>query len=124
MVTDPLSILFVGDDTALNSILERMLKDHGYGVDLATDGPTAIKRLTDGHYDVAILDNCLPRMSGLDVLKEVRAKNLPTKIIMITAVDEQELAHQGKQLGAHAILAKPFEFEKLIDSIHRVNDPE
>jgi DNA-binding response OmpR family regulator len=42
---------------------------------------------------------------------------------MITAVDEQELAHEGKQLGAHEILAKPFEFEKLIDSIQRVYNP-
>ncbi len=120
MENAPLSILFVDDDTSLNRILERMLKEHGFGVDLATDGPTAIQHLTDRHYDVAILDNCLPKMSGIEVLREVKAKNLPTKVIMITAVDEHELAYQGRQLGASEILAKPFEFEKLIDTIDRL----
>ncbi len=120
---NPLNILLVDDDTSLNRILERMLEEHGFGVDLATDGPTAIQRLNSSTYDVAILDNCLPRMSGIEILRELKAKKLATKVIMITAVDEQELAHQGKALGASEILAKPFEFETLINTIHRVRTP-
>ena len=120
MGNSPLNILFVDDDTALNRILERMLKESGFGVDLATDGPAALQRLSDNHYDVAILDNCLPSMSGIDVLRELRSKNTATKVIMITAVDEHELANEGKQLGANEVLAKPFEFETLLDTIQRL----
>jgi len=113
-------ILFVDDDTSLNQLLEKALSERGYQVDIVADGLSALNMLEKRYYDVAVLDNYLPKMNGIEVLKHIREQKLTTKVIMITAVDEQQLAHESIKLGADAILAKPFEFEKLISSIERL----
>jgi DNA-binding response OmpR family regulator len=117
-------ILFVDDDTSLNQILEKILREDGFEVDVAVDGIAAMNLLKEHRYDVAILDNYLPLMNGIDVLKSIRQDNLADKVIMITAVDERSLARESKRLGANEILAKPFEFEKLISCIQRLCPPE
>jgi DNA-binding response OmpR family regulator len=117
-------ILFVDDDTSLNRILLKILTDQGYHVDVAMDGLTALNKLQTNHYDAAIMDNNLPEMNAIDVLKKVHDKNVTRKVIMITAVDEQELSREGAQLGIRAVLAKPFDMDTVISTINRVCQSE
>jgi DNA-binding response OmpR family regulator len=118
-MTNKIRVLCVDDDTSLNQLLEKVLLESGYHVDLATDGLSALSKLKEQYYDIAILDNYLPTMNGIDILKHIRAHNFPTKVIMITAVNEHDLVQEGLKHGADEILTKPFEFEKLIDCINQ-----
>src|SRR5213593_4606908 len=101
-------ILFVDDDISLNRLSVKMLTERGYSVDTATDGLSALSKLKTHSYDVAILDNYLPKLNGIDLLKRLRDEGHPAKVIMITAVDERQLAEESRSLGAAEILAKPF----------------
>ncbi|MBA4312781.1 MAG: two-component system response regulator [Chlorobiaceae bacterium] len=114
-------ILFVDDDSSLKRILEKILQDEGYNVDVASDGNTAKEKLLLHDYDVAILDNNLPGMNAIDVLKEINHPDVTEKVIMITAVNEDELAREGKKLGVREFLAKPFDMDKVISSIQRIH---
>ena len=117
-------ILFVDDDTSLNRILLKILTDQGYHVDVAMDGLTALNKLQTNHYDAAIMDNNLPEMNAIDVLKKVHDKNVTRKVIMITAVDEHELSRESAQLGIRAVLAKPFDMDTVISTINQVCQSE
>jgi|WetSurMetagenome_2_1015567.scaffolds.fasta_scaffold285401_2 two-component system, OmpR family, alkaline phosphatase synthesis response regulator PhoP len=117
-------ILFVDDDTSLNRILLKILTDQGYHVDVAMDGLTALNKLQSNTYDAAIMDNNLPEMNAIDVLRKVHDKNVTRKVIMITAVDELELSREGAQLGIRAVLAKPFDMDTVISTIDRVCQSE
>jgi DNA-binding response OmpR family regulator len=114
-------ILFVDDDTSLNRILEKILHEEGYSVDVAGDGRTALEKLMKHDYDVAILDNNLPEMNAIDVLKEINHPRVTEKVIMITAVNDDDLAREGRKLGVREFLAKPFDMDKVISSIHRIH---
>ncbi|MBI5021658.1 MAG: response regulator [Ignavibacteriales bacterium] len=114
-------ILFVDEDSSLKRILEKILQEEGYSVEVAGDGSTAKEKLLLHDYDVAILDNNLPGKNALDVLKEINHPSVTEKVIMITAVDENELAREGKKLGVREFLAKPFDMDKVISSINRIH---
>ena len=113
-------ILFVDDDSSLNQILTRILTDQGYSVDIAVDGLSALEKLQKTNYDVAILDNNLPQMNAIDVLKKIQHRNIANKVIMITAVNEEELARESRKLGVQEVLSKPFDINQVISSIHKV----
>ena len=116
----PLRILFVDDDPSLNQLSEKVLTERGYRVDVALDGLAALTKMKSQTYDVAILDNFLPKMNGIDLLRHMREEHYTTKVIMITAVNERQLTEESMKLGADKILPKPFDFENLISSINQV----
>jgi DNA-binding response OmpR family regulator len=116
----PLRVLFVDDDISLNQLSEKLLSERGYHVDVAVDGLSALDKLSSKAYDVAVLDNFMPKLTGIDLLRQMRQLNYSTKVIMITAVNERQLTEESLRLGADKILPKPFEFEHLISSINQV----
>ena len=118
--TRDLRILFVDDDASLSQLSEKVLTDRGYNVDVANDGLAALDKLKSKAYDIAILDNFLPKLNGIDLLKAMRERHYATKVIMITAVNERQLAEESLRLGADKILPKPFDFEHLIISINQL----
>ena len=118
--TSDLRILFVDDDVSLNQLSEKVLTERGYNVDVASDGLSALEKLKSQTYDVAILDNFMPKLNGIDLLRAMREQRYTTKVIMITAVNERQLTEESLRLGADKILPKPFDFENLITSINQV----
>ncbi len=118
----PKHILVVDDDTSLNQLLEKFLSEEGYKVDVAIDGVNAQTLLQRNGYDVTVLDNYLPKMNGIDVLRYIKKENLSTKCIMITAVNEHVLAQEARSAGADAVLAKPFEVDRLMALIRRLSE--
>jgi two-component system response regulator (stage 0 sporulation protein F) len=113
-MTQPLDVLFIDDDTALSQLLQKVLTERGFRVDVATDGAAGLAMLRNKRYNVAILDNYLPGMNGIEILREIKKGNLTPRVVMITAVNEADLARESMELGAHAVLPKPFDFEELI----------
>lgn len=106
-------ILIVEDDARLADVLVRSLREQGYAVDLAPDGEKGVYQVAVNEYDAVVLDIGLPRMSGLDVAREIRRRNNPVPILMLTARGALGERVTGLDAGADDYLTKPFELEEL-----------
>ena len=106
-------ILLVEDDRVLADALSRALVQSAHAVDVVSTGEEADHALAPGIYDLAILDIGLPGLSGLDVLKRVRARKSTMPVLMLTAFDTLADRVQGLDLGADDYLAKPFDLPEL-----------
>lgn len=106
-------LLLVEDDSILGDGIRTGLTQEGYAVDWVTDGYLAGHALQSEHYDLLVLDLGLPRRSGLDVLKELRAggNNLP--VLILTARDTVCDRVAGLDSGADDYLIKPFALDEL-----------
>ncbi|MCC6316473.1 MAG: response regulator transcription factor [Gemmatimonadaceae bacterium] len=115
METDRQSrILVVEDRREVLDVLERTLTDQGYDVVTATDGETAMVVALDLSPDLLILDVGLPRKSGLEVARELRARGFYAPVLMLTALDTITDKVSGLDAGADDYIAKPFDFEELL----------
>ncbi len=110
-------VLVAEDDEALRSVLERGLKENGYVVDAVPDGEKALQFLRTYEYDVAVLDWRMPKVSGLDVVRDLRRSGSPLPILMLTARDTANDRVAGLDEGADDYLVKPFDFEELLARI-------
>ena len=106
-------ILIAEDDAILADGLTRSLRQAGYAVDAVDNGAEADTALVGTEFDLLILDLGLPRMSGLDVLKRLRARNSHVPVLILTALDGVQDRVRGLDLGADDYLAKPFELAEL-----------
>jgi adenylate cyclase len=108
----PAKILVV-DDVELNrSMLSRRLERKGYQVEMAEGGQEALDKISQGSFDVVLLDIMMPDVSGYDVLEEVRKTRTPMElpIIMATAKDQGEDVVSAFKLGANDYITKPIDF--------------
>lgn len=90
------------------------MKKNNYTVDLAHDGEYGLDCILSGIYDVVILDIMLPKINGLDILKEVRNQKITVPILLLTAKGELEDKVKGLDLGADDYLPKPFMTDELL----------
>src|SRR5258708_20349571 len=96
-----LRVLLVDDDISLNQLSEKLLSERGYHVDVAVDGMAALEKLSAHSYDVAVLDNFMPKLTGIDLLRQMRELNYSTKVIMITALNKRQLTDETLRLAPH-----------------------
>jgi two-component system OmpR family response regulator len=115
-------ILLAEDDRFIADGLGRSLRQTGYAVDWVANGPDADHALLAGAYDLVILDLGLPKMSGLEVLRRLRARasqnahaphNAQVPVLILTALDGTSDRVKGLDLGADDYMAKPFELPEL-----------
>ena len=107
MENDNINVLLVDDDKDLCALLQEFLEGDGFRVDAIHSGDEAIKTLLNtDHYDTVVLDIMMPGMSGLDVLKSVRAEK-QTPILMLTGRGDDIDRIVGLELGADDYLPKP-----------------
>src|SRR5574341_1167332 len=106
-------ILLVEDDKMLADALSRALVQSAHTVDIICTGEQADHALSLGIYDLAIIDIGLPGLSGLEVLKHLRARRSTMPVLMLTALDTLEDRVRGLDLGADDYLAKPFDLPEL-----------
>ena len=107
--------LLLAEDTAdLNNVVTSMLKMQGFDVDSAKDGEEAMELALSNGYDGIILDIMMPKINGLDVLKELRARNITTPVLMLTAKAEVDDRVEGLDAGADDYLTKPFAMKELL----------
>ena len=110
-------ILVVEDDRKVASFLGKGLREEGYAVDVAHDGTDGGMKARAHDYDLLLLDVMLPGKSGLDIVREVRAKEIPVPILLLTARDSQADVVLGLDAGADDYLTKPFGFDELLARI-------
>ena len=107
--------LLLAEDTAdLNKVLCAVLTHEGYDVDPVFDGEEAMERIRANGYDCLILDIMMPKKDGIEVLREVRAKNIVTPVLMLTAKSEIDDRVAGLDAGADDYLTKPFAMKELL----------
>ena len=106
-------ILIAEDDSILADGLTRSLRNSGYAVDAVSDGASADAALIAQEFDLLILDLGLPRLSGLEVLGKLRARNSHLPVLILTAADSIEQRVKGLDLGADDYMAKPFSLSEL-----------
>ena len=101
-------ILLAEDDSVLADGLTRSLRQSGYVTDCVKNGLEADSALSTQDFDLLILDLGLPKMSGLEVLQRLRARNSRLPVLILTAGDSIEQRVKGLDLGADDFMAKPF----------------
>lgn len=107
-------ILVAEDEKSLNKVITKRLSNEGYSVDSCFDGEEALAYLFAGEFDAAVLDIMMPKMSGIEVLKAMRARKDSTPVIFLTARDSISDRVLGLDSGAQDYLVKPFAFEELL----------
>jgi DNA-binding response OmpR family regulator len=106
-------LLVVEDYAPLVRSLEQGLREQGYAVDVAFDGEAGFASASASTYDAIILDWMLPRLDGVSMLKALRARSIPTPVLMLTAKDTVGDRIFGLDAGADDYLIKPFALDEL-----------
>lgn len=115
----PTKVLVVEDEESFLDALRVGLAREGFAIDVARDGREALDRFDLGAPDIVLLDVMLPRISGLDVCREIRAKS-DVPIIMVSAKGEEIDAVVGLEVGADDYVTKPYRFRELIARMRSV----
>jgi two-component system OmpR family response regulator len=113
-------VLVVEDELAMADALARGLTSEGYAVDVSADGADALFRVRENSYDAVLLDIMLPSLSGYDVLRQMRAAEVWTPVLMLTAKDGEYDVGDALDLGADDYLVKPFSFVVLLARLRAV----
>jgi DNA-binding response OmpR family regulator len=112
-----MKILVVEDELKVANFLKKGLEQSGYHVDLASDGEEGLNLFRNGEYDLVLLDLMLPKISGWDLIPQIRKSKPALPIIALTARVAVEDRVQGLNLGCDDYLAKPFSFAELLARI-------
>lgn len=107
-------ILYVEDEQYLADAVIHVLNKSGISVDHAADGEEGLNLAVKPIYDVIVLDIMLPKLSGLEILKDIREQGITTPVIMLSALSQVEDKIKGLNYGADDYLAKPFKTSELI----------
>jgi two-component system OmpR family response regulator len=107
-------VLVVEDNLNAGAYLGQGLREHGFAVDVVTDGYQGFDYASSGVYDLLILDRMIPGQDGLEVLRKLRAKGVQTPAIFLTARSAVNDRVQGLDAGADDYLVKPFSFAELL----------
>src|SRR5436309_2737992 len=112
-------ILVADDDESLRRITQLELEELGYDVVTAVDGPSALRMLGQALPALVITDLKMPGLSGLDLLKQVRADYPHITVILITAFGTVQTAVEAMKAGAYDYITKPIDYEQLALVVQR-----
>ena len=113
-------ILVVDDERVLARSIQRGLVAEGFAVDVAHDGTTGYQMARWGDYDAVVLDVMLPGRNGYDVVTALRAEDVWTPVILLSAKDGEHDVADGLDVGADDYLTKPFSFVVLVARIRAI----
>lgn len=116
-----MKVLIVDDNASTRSVLRIMLEKGGHKVvGEAEDGKAALKAFVELRPDVVLLDIIMPGISGLVVLEEIRRIAPAARVIMLTAVDQDDITKELQDKGAAAIVFKPFSYDDIEKAFARI----
>jgi len=111
-------ILVIDDEKNIRTMIGLALKQQGHAVDLAEDGRSGLNAFDAGcGFDLVLLDQRMPEIDGLEVLREMRRRRPDARVVMITAFGTIDLAVDAMKSGAADFLRKPFTVETLCGSV-------
>ncbi len=114
-------ILIVEDGVRLAEALGQIMTEQKYTVDVVHDGADGLDYAVSGGYDVIVLDVMLPKRSGFEVVRELRGRNIPTPVILLTAKGEVSDKITGLDCGADDYMTKPFSPEELLARVRALS---
>ena len=115
-------ILVVEDDRVLRQVTAMVLVHSGYAVDIAEDAATAWEALQANRYDLLVIDNNMPKLTGIELLKKLRSARMGMPVIVVSGtLPTQELA-QNPGLEPVTLLSKPYAPEQLLDTVKELLD--
>lgn len=110
-------LLLVEDDTMIGQAVQGLLRGDGYAVDWVVDGLQADTALLAHQYDLVLLDLGLPRLDGLQLLRQLRARKDATPVLVATARDAVKDRVAGLDAGADDYIIKPYDMDELLARI-------
>lgn len=113
-------ILVIEDEPSVAIALRDSLESEGHTTEVAADGGAGFQRASAENFDLILLDLMLPKMSGLEICQRLRAAEIETPIIMLTARSASSDAAFGLKLGADDYIPKPFDVGELLARIEAV----
>ncbi|MCB1517156.1 MAG: response regulator [Hyphomicrobiaceae bacterium] len=120
--TEVADILIVEDEPSILSSLEFILKHAGWTIESLTDGESALNKLSSELPKAIVLDVMLPRRSGFEVLKEIRAnpRTSALPVLVLTAKGQQQDRRTATELGASEFITKPYSNAEVVEAIRRL----
>ena len=120
----PRSVLIVDDEKLLVRTLSNALKEIGYKITIAGSAEQAEKHVFgESAFDLILLDNRLPKESGIEVIRRIRDASVKSKVILMTAYDTPEVKAEAKRLKVDRYLKKPFDLTALLEEIEELIGP-
>src|SRR2546425_120328 len=119
MTRAPARVLVVDDDSGARQGLKSLLASNNFEVDLAADGAEALERIADLPPDVVVTDLQMPKMNGMQLLKELHDRDRELPVIVVTSATEVPSAVAAMRAGAVDYITKPVEFQDLLLAIER-----
>lgn len=114
-------VLIVEDEVRLAEALGQIITEQKYAADVVHDGACGLDYALSGLYDVIVLDVMLPKLSGFEVVRGIRAAKITTPVILLTAKDEVSDKVTGLDCGADDYMTKPFAPEELLARIRALS---
>lgn len=115
-----MKLLIVEDEARMADLLRKGLTEEGHMVTCASDGAEGLALAKDYEFDIIILDVMMPKLSGYELAKRLRAEKMRTPILMLTARDSVPDIVKGLDLGADDYMTKPFSFDELVARLRSV----
>ncbi|MFW5857440.1 MAG: sigma-54-dependent transcriptional regulator [Planctomycetota bacterium] len=112
-------LLVVDDDESMRTMLQIVLQRDGHEVDLAPDGPAALKRVAAAQYDLVLQDVKMPGMNGIELLQRLKEHDPRILVVLITAFSTWDTAVDAMRLGAYSYIRKPFDNDEVRALVHR-----
>jgi two-component system OmpR family response regulator len=112
-----MKILVIEDDREAADYLKKALAEAGHTAHVAFDGEAGFALAVEGDYDVLVVDRMLPRRDGLSVIAELRARNVGTPVLILSALGEVDDRVTGLRAGGDDYLTKPYAFSELLARI-------
>ncbi len=113
-------ILLLEDDPTLNETVVEYFEDLGYLIDGIEDGLDALDKIYENSYDILLLDVKVPQMSGFDLLKELRNRDIATPAIFITSLNSIDDLSEGYESGCDDYIRKPFALKELLVRVESI----
>ena len=110
-------LLVVDDDSGMRDTLLDILEARGYRVSVAADGIEALEAIKTVRYDLLLMDILMPRMNGVEALKQLRKIDNSVIVIMMTAYAVQDLIEEALREGVYRVLYKPLDIDEALSLI-------
>jgi CheY-like chemotaxis protein len=119
---DRKKVLIIDDEKNIRMTIKNCLDDHLYNIDVAVNGEDGLEKLLNETFDAVLLDIKMPGISGMELLRKIREKQIITDVVMMTAYGTVESAVEAMKLGAIDFLSKPFtpgEIRQVVENVIR-----
>ncbi len=117
-------VLIVDDDDGIRRSLARVIRNVGYDVDTAEDGLAAVESAKSFRPDLLVIDLRMPGIDGVEAYRRIRVDDPEVAAIFMTAYSSANLVEDAFGLGAHQVLSKPIDIDRLVASIDQITQAD